>query len=290
MEYHSDRFKDYSLIVLDDDKWIAVLPANIKDNQVFSHQGLTYGGLIYNEKLKIENVIDVFKNVLKYLFDNHLFKLNYKSIPKIYYNKPTEEIEYLMFLLEAKLLRCDCLSIINLQQPFIISKTRKESMRRGIKNELIIKEDLNFDAFWNEILIPNLNKKHNAKPVHSLEEIKKLNKLFPENIRHYNVYYENKIVAGSTIFITNNVTHPQYISGQEDKNQLGSLDFLYNYLITEVFKNKKTFDFGPSHEQDGKKINQGILFWKESFGASTITQKYYEIETSNFELLENILI
>ena len=44
MEYHSDRFQDYSLIVLDGEKWVAVLPANVVENQVFSHQGLTYGG------------------------------------------------------------------------------------------------------------------------------------------------------------------------------------------------------------------------------------------------------
>ena len=53
MEYHKDRFEDYSLIVLDGERWVAVLPANIEEAKVFSHQGLTYGGLVYGEKIKL---------------------------------------------------------------------------------------------------------------------------------------------------------------------------------------------------------------------------------------------
>ena len=51
MEYHSDRFQDYSLLVFDEKKLVAVLPANRVENTVYSHQGLTYGGLVYGEKL-----------------------------------------------------------------------------------------------------------------------------------------------------------------------------------------------------------------------------------------------
>jgi hypothetical protein len=70
-------------------------------------------------------------------------------------------------------------------------------------------------------------------------------------------------VAGTTVFITDTVAHPQYISGNKQKNELGSLDFLYNHLISEVFNDKIYFDFGPSNEENGQKINEGILFWKE---------------------------
>ena len=290
MDYHSDRFRDYSLIITTIDKIVAVLPANIVENQVNSHQGLTYGGLLHTEKLKLGEVLMIFQIILKFLNDNKIDKLTLKTSPAIYHKKPADEINYALFLANAKIIRSDCLSVIDLQKTFFISKTRRESIRRGQKNNLEIREDFNFDGFWNEILIPNLESKHHAKPVHSLEEIIKLQKLFPENIRHFNVYFNDKIVAGSTIFLTDTVAHPQYISGQEDKNQLGSLDFLYDFLINDCFKNKPFFDFGPSHENNGKQINQGILFWKESFGASTISQNHYEIETKNFGFLDNILI
>ena len=290
MEYHSDRFQDFSLLVFDEDKLISILPANRVDASLFSHQGLTYGGFVFDSKIKLGEVIEITKTALSFLNQNEISTLQIKLIPSIYNTFFSEEIEYVLFLTNAKLIRTDCLSVIDLTKPFVVTKTRKESIRRGEKNNLVIKEELKFDLFWNEILIPNLDKRHNSKPIHTVEEISKLQQKFPKNIRHFNVYHEGKIVAGTTVFITEKVAHPQYISGNEQRSELGSLDFLYNHLITEVFKDKNFFDFGPSHEENGKKINEGILFWKESFGAKTTVQDYYEVKTSNFGLLDTILI
>jgi hypothetical protein len=290
MEYHKDRFQDYSLIVLDGKKWVAVLPANVVDNEVFSHQGLTYGGLVYNEKIKLTSIIGIFRSILLFLNDNKMEKLQVKLIPSIYHQKPAEELNYALFLAKAQLIRRDSMAVIDLSKTYTISKTRKECIRRGIKNNLIIKEELNFKLFWEEVLEPNLDKRHQAKPVHSIAEIEMLQRKFPNNIRHFNVYQNDKIVAGTTVFISENVAHPQYISGTNNKNELGSLDFLYHHLITSVFKEKRFFDFGISNEEQGKKLNEGLVFWKESFGASIIVHDFYEVKTSNYGLLDTVLI
>jgi hypothetical protein len=91
MEYHKERFQDYSIIVLDGEKWVAVFPANKVGNEVFSHQGLTYGGLIYDEKIKLSSVIEVFKSILSFLNENKIEKLQLKLIPFIYHKKPAEQ-------------------------------------------------------------------------------------------------------------------------------------------------------------------------------------------------------
>ena len=290
MEYHSDRFQDFSLLVFEGEELVSILPANRVGDAVFSHQGLTYGGFVFDNKIKLGEAIDITKALLEFLHQDNITTFQIKLIPSIYNAFFSEEIEYAMFLANAKLLRRDCLSVIDLTKPFVVTKTRKESIRRGEKNDLVIKEELKFDLFWNEILIPNLDKRHNAKPVHTTEEISLLQQKFPNNIRHFNVYAENKIVGGTTVFITDRVVHPQYISGNEQRSALGSLDFLYNHLITDVFKDKYFFDFGPSHEENGRKINEGILFWKESFGAKTTVQDYYEVQTSEYHLLENVML
>lgn len=290
MEYHSDRFEDYSLMVFEDNQLVSILPANLRDNKLFSHQGLTYGGFVFGAEIKLGEVLHIAQTVLKHLHENEIDHLQLKLMPSIYNSFFSEEIEYALFLTQAKLLRRDCLSVIDLTKDFSVTNSRRNAIRRGEKHHLVIKEELEFDLFWSEILIPNLDKKHQAKPVHSAEEIIKLQQNFPENIRHFNVYHKDKIVAGTTVFITDFVAHPQYISGNEQKNELGSLDFLYHHLISEVFKEKHFFDFGPSHEDNGKKINEGILFWKESFGAKTTVQDYYEVATANYTLLENVLI
>ncbi|WP_298137314.1 GNAT family N-acetyltransferase [Flavobacterium sp.] len=290
MDYHSDRFQDYSLMVFDEEKLVAVLPANRVGDALFSHQGLTYGGLILGQKAKLSTTISLFHSVLEFLNEKDFKTLTIKEIPGFYCDNFSDELDYCLFILNSKLVRKDSLSVIDLSKPYFITKTRKESIRRGKKNGLVIKEELNFELFWNEILIPNLDKKHQVKPVHTVEEIKLLQTRFPENIRHFNVYHDGKIVAGTTVFITDKVAHPQYISGNSQKNELGSLDYLYHHLISDVFKDKNVFDFGISNEQQGTKINEGLLFWKESFGAKTVTQSFYEVEIKNYKLLESVLI
>ena len=53
---------------------------------------------------------------------------------------------------------------------------------------------------------------------------------------------------------------------------------------------KKYFDFGISNEKQGKHINKGLNFWKEGFGARTITQDFYRINFENINNLDTIFI
>ena len=291
MEYHSDRFEDFSLLVFDEKMQLnAILPANISNNVVYSHQGLTYGSLVLHKKAKLHEAIGMTFFLLKFLESNNIPSLFFKQIPSIYTSFPSEEMEYVSFLLQAKLVKRDSLSVLNMETDHFISKDRIQAINRGVKNGLVFKEETSFDTFWNQILIPNLVQKHNTHPVHNLNEITYLKSKFPSNIRQFNVYLGDELVAGTTIFESEFVAHSQYISGNSNKNELGSLDFLHNTLINYTFKDKKYFDFGISNENQGKNINEGLLYWKESFGARTVVQNFHEIETKNYKLLENVLI
>lgn len=289
MEYHSDRFQDYSLIVLDGEKVVAVLPANRVGDTVYSHQGLTYGGLVLNQKAKLSAVISIFKSVLQYLNENSIDKLIVKTVPNFYSDYFSEELEYCLFIVQAKLNRRDALSVVDLSKVILFDNSRMEGVKKGIKNELVVKEVSTFDLFWKEILIPNLALKHNATPIHTLSEITKLKQDFPNNIRQFNVYKNDDIIGGTTVFVNNKVVHSQYISGNETKSVNGSLDFLHHYLMKEVFKDFHFYDLGICNEYEGRKINSGLLFWKESFGAKTVVQNFYEVETKNYSLLETVL-
>lgn len=290
MEYHADRFQDFSLIVCDGDKWLAVLPAHLENGSVYSHRGLTYGGLVIGNAIKLSKMIVIFRNLLQYLNLENIPQLHLSLIPPIYHHFPSDEIKYVLFLADAVLERRDAMAVIDHTHPVPITKSRKESIRRGAKNGLEIREDNDFKIFWREILIPNLAKKHGAKPVHSIEEIERLQALFPQNIRHFNVYANDRIVAGTTVFESELVAHPQYVSAREDKNMLGSIDYLYWHLISEVFAGKKYFDFGISNEKQGRKLNEGLIFWKETFGARIVAHDFYAVPTANYNLLDNVLI
>lgn len=292
MEYHKDRFDDYSLLIFDGkDRLVAILPAHKIESTLYSHQGLTYGGLILNQKIILSEVILITKSILEYLQKNDISKLELKIIPSIYNNFPSDEMEYICFLLDAKLNRRDALAVLDISNQIEISRVRKRGIEKGKSNGLLVKEENDFTSFWNELLIPNLKERYNANPVHSLAEITYLKSKFPNHIKQYNVYQNDKIVGGVTVFETNNVIHPQYISGNKTfNNELGGLDFLYHYLISNVYKNEKYFDFGISNENQGKQVNESLHYWKESFGARTIVQNFYAIETKNHSLLDTVLI
>lgn len=291
MEYHADRFTDYSLLIYKKNELLAVLPANAEGEKLYSHQGLTYGGLILTKKIKFKAVFELFKQLLVFLESNGFESLEIKNIPQFYNLLPSEELDYLCFLLNAEISRVDIAAVIDNKNPISIQKNRMGGVKKGEKNALKIEESTNFSAFWDVILKPNLEKNHSATPVHSLNEITLLQKRFPENIRQFNVLNtENKIVAGATIFETENVAHVQYISGNEDKQQLGSLDFLFHHLITGVFKDKPYFDFGTSNENGGRNLNAGLQYWKECFGARTLVHRSFKIQIKNHNRLNEVLI
>ncbi|PTM00188.1 MAG: GNAT family N-acetyltransferase, partial [Bacteroidetes bacterium] len=114
MEYHKERFEDSSILIFKNQKLIALFPANQVNDIIYSHQGLTYGGLITSEIIKLKDVIDCFKLVLSFYKNNGCNALEIKQLPSIYTTFPSDEIQYLMFILEATLKRRDTLSVLNL--------------------------------------------------------------------------------------------------------------------------------------------------------------------------------
>lgn len=286
MEYHQDRFEDYSLLCFKGDQLIAILPANRVGEVVYSHQGLTYGSLILQDKSKLLTSFDAFQSILKFLYQNSILKLEVKIIPPFYNSIPSDELEYFLFKANAKLVKRDVLMVISYQNQLPFQKNRREGINKGKRSGLQIKVENNFDDFWNEILIPNLKNKHGISPVHSLLEIKILAKKFPNNIQQINVYDGNKIVAGSTVFSTKTTIHPQYVSGNTDKNKLGSLDLLYDFIINDYMSNKQFFDFNISSEEGGSVLNSGLIFWKEGSGARSVVANNYEVYTSEYSTIK----
>ena len=97
MDYHADRIEDASLLVFDENNHcIALFPAsvNIEAPIVYSHAGLTYGGILLNQTTKTVDIKEIFKLIANYYIDNGCKHLIYKSIPYIYHKSPAQEDLY----------------------------------------------------------------------------------------------------------------------------------------------------------------------------------------------------
>ena len=286
MEYHSDRFTDYSLLVYKDDLLYAVLPANIVGDKLYSHKGLTYGSLVLSKSAKLLYTFEAFKALLAFLNAKAISTLELRNIPTFYNTMPSDELSYFLFKANATLIKRDALMVIDTSTKIKFQKNRREGINKAKRNGLTIAVDDNFEGFWNEILIPNLQKKHGVAPVHSLEEIQLLAAKFPDHIKQVNVYKDNVIVAGTTLFLTKTTIHPQYVSGNSDKNAFGSLDLAYDYIINHFDSSKRYFDLNISSEENGTALNSGLIFWKESCGARTYVADNYLIDTACYKTLD----
>ena len=289
MDYHKDRFEDFSLLVYKQKKLIALLPANIEGIKLYSHQGLSYGGLLLPYKISFEDVLFGFYELLKFLDTYKLEHLVIKQTPRIYYRQPSDELDYLLFILHAELYRRDLSMVIPVRNEMSFSTLRKRQLKLAKMNDLKLIEEHDFSNFWNDVLVPNLAEKFDASPVHSLYEIARLKKYFPNNIKQYSIYLNENIVAGCVIFETKEVAHVQYISTLKNSN-LGALDYLVHELLVEIYQGKKYFDFGISNENNGRNINNGLLNWKQSFGAFPVVHDFYEIDISNYSNLNDVLL
>lgn len=299
MDYHSDRFFDCSLLIysgispdgefkeksLTTKDLVAVFPANWdKERQtVCSHQGLTYGGLVVLPEVTQKEVLDMMQAILRYYRDMmQAERLFYKPIPYIYSSIPSGEDLYALFRAGAKLSRRLVSTCVSMRNPMKMTTLRIRQARKAVDHGFYIDRMTEGDTqtlreYW-ALLTGVLEKYHNARPTHTLQEMQLLMSQFPKNIRLYIVRREKQIVAGVVVFECRTVAHVQYIASGEEGRTYGALDLLFRHLINERYKQFEYVDFGTSNEDGGRYLNEGLIHQKEGFGGRAVCYDTYEID------------
>ncbi len=276
LEYHQGRFLDNSLLFYKEEKLVAVLPANLDKEILYSHQGLSFGGFLTSKKCTAPLVLDLFKELRFYCKKNKIKKIHYKRTPDIYSQSTGQDDLYGLFIEDYDLVRRDLGSIVGLLSPGKLSKGRKWSVNKAKKADVIVKPAQCFSEFWE--LLSDVLWKHGVSPVHSIEEIKLLVSRFPSNIKLYIAILDGELVAGAVLFVTNQVVHTQYMASNENGRGHGALDFLILDLMEKYKASHQTFSFGVSTELQGRHLNEGLLAQKNGFGAKSMVHDFYEVE------------
>lgn len=278
MDYHADRFDDNSFMFYHKGKLKAVLPANVAGDTLYSHQGLTYGGLLLDKKATVEDVLECFDSLNSWLRENGISKVVYKALPWIYQQYPSEEDLYaLTWKCKAQLISRNIASTIVIDNKLKFAESRKSGIRKALSLNIEVGESNDVDGFWH-VLEDNLGNRYNAKPVHTASEMKLLMSRFPNNIKLYVAKINGEIVGGTLIYVTPQVVHTQYISASVEGKKHGALDLLFDYIINKVYANCRYFDFGKSTEQGGAYLNEPLIFQKEGFGGRGVCYDWYQWE------------
>lgn len=295
MDYHADRFFDCSLLVYSDDvteadaaydSLMAVFPANWNETEktVYSHQGLTYGGILTKTSITQSEVLLILQKILMY-YEGYLGAktLVYKAIPYIYSRIPSQEDLYAVFRAGGQLVARGVSTAVSVSHPLNMRTLRvrqaKKALERGFYIERLKDAGNEYlNEYWT-VLENVLMEHHKTKPVHTLDEISLLMRRFPKNIKIFVVKNTDaKIVAGIVVFETETVAHVQYIASAPEGRKYGAMDLLLRHICGEKYKDKEFIDFGISTENGGQVLNEGLIFQKEGFGGRSVCYDVYKID------------
>lgn len=266
MDYHHDRFNDASLMVFKNDRLVACVAGNQVDQSFYSHQGITYGGIIFQQDA-VSIITDIIDVIMQYLTARYHF-IEWRWQPAIYNPIHDNMINYLNQLGCNTIIAYNNMHV-NLNKELRFSSKKTAGYRNGKfdKFNLVVNHD--FNSYWNLVLKPRLLDKYNSKPVHSLSEINLLASRFPDQIKQYLVYSDDKLLAGVTFFIKDTIVKSQYAAATVNGMKTRALEYLYVEAIRS-FKHSglQYLDFGHVNDRDGV-INKGLKRFKEELGASS---------------------
>ena len=278
MEYHADRFTDASLVVRRDGRPAALLPASRSGEVVTSHGGLTFGGLLSDPALTAKRTAEALDAALDALRGSGARRLVYKPAPHIYHQVPAEEDLYALIGRGARLVRRDLSSALFVAGRPPAHPTRGRNARSARAAGLAVEEDRGVEEFM-EVVRANLAERHAVAPTHTPEEMRLLADRFPDRILLFVVRAgSGAIVAGAVVYETPVVAHAQYIASTDEGRRSYALDLLFEHLVTERFAQKRWFDFGISTVEEGRVLNEGLIRYKENFGARGVVHDHYAID------------
>ncbi|MFL6231267.1 MAG: GNAT family N-acetyltransferase [Pyrinomonadaceae bacterium] len=276
MEYHADRFTDFSLMFADEaDRLVAVMPASIKEDVVASHAGLTFGGIVTDTAMKAAHMLELFDALTAHLRHHGVRQVIYKAVPHIYHRLPAEEDLYALFRQGARLFRRDIATTIEMGERLHFSKGRKWSIKQARKAGLRVERSHDFRAFMamEEALLAS---KYDVRPTHTGAELELLASRFPEEIKLFTAGNSGEMLAGIVVYEYGRVAHAQYISASDEGKRTGALDLILDHLINDYYAGTRYFDFGISTEEGGRYLNAGLIENKQSFGGRAVVHDFYE--------------
>ncbi len=274
MDYHKDRFEDFSLMIYSGNRLLALFPAHIEGKHVISHSGLTYGDVLLDKKLKSDLVYEILQNLFEHLKNNNINQLEIKAVPVFFKSELEDNSVYHYWKSGGVVQKIQAYYLVDAHS-FRLNTNRKRNINKIRQNKdltISTSKDLLPD-YW-ELLSRNLRNKHNALPVHTLDEMDYLMRMFPENIGLYTVSDENKLLAGIVVYKVNQTLHFQYIGAVQDPEERNSIDYLTYSIIKENIGNYKYISLGSAENTDGSP-NHSLIYWKESFGAKVLNQLFF---------------
>ena len=285
---------------MENDRLLAVLPAaqiEQPDGSILfvSHPGASHGGIMIQPSVSTHVCLQCVRVLLAHCREAGFSGIRLKLVPRIYHRGLADQLDFALRFTGFGVEYAELATALALQQdeePFLKRVMRSPAYRnykKAMQSGLSVVEDAGIGDFW-PVLENKLLQGHQAKPAHTLAEIKRLKTLYPEGIKLFAAYEEKVCVAGVIVFLLNErVINCFYIAHDDRYQQMRPLNFVFAYLMAWGRKNGYTYlDWGISTEERGSKLNAELLRFKEGFGGRGVLREsyFYDLTHNAFHDLE----
>lgn len=284
--YHGDRFDDRSLLLVDgDDRLAGVLPAAVDPGdarRVVSHPGATYGGLVLDPAKYGLDAIAWLPVACAAFADLGFDRFLYKSVPPHLHAGMQQVDLFALWRAGATLVRRDLWNVIDLARPRAVERNRARRLRQARELDLDVACDGSPAAYaaFHAVLRARLADTHGAAPVHSVEDMLRLQAAFPDRIALWLARDANgECLAGEWILDLGVALHGQYGAATARGRECSAQDLLLEEIIAGAARRGfRHFSFGTSTEEAGRRLNAGLFKYKASFGAGAVVHDFLEID------------
>lgn len=284
LAYHAPgKYDFYHLMFYHRNRLISVLPGGILDGAFWSPVGASYGSFVLPD-IRFERTLQLVDSFLEHLASEGIDRAYLIPPPFIYQKTYSQNLEYALLYrrfgfeyhyishaIDLRRLGTEPLSAFD--------PTARKTIRKILREKkLEIRESTDYDAFY-PILLEN-KARHNAKPTHTLDELKRLQELVPEHLRLLLVYYRNQPIAGSLLFLCNDrVVLCFYNMLRYEYERLRPI-YLLMYEIVRWAKQRgyAWVDIGVSQvpqDPDPMTPSLSLIAFKERFAAHGIIRSTY---------------
>lgn len=285
LDYHKPgRFEFSNLTFWKDGKLLSVLPGGFKEDgrTYWSPVGASYGSLVTGD-LPFEVALELVDAMMEYFREKGTEEIFLIPPPIMYSTNYNQHLEYAMLYRKFDFELHYISHAIDLKhgKDFLqyFDKTARKTLHKILREgKLRIEDSLDYETF-NKILLSN-KARHNVLPTHSLEDMIKLQELMPENLKLMLVYYEDKPIAGSWLFLTNqNVVLCFYNMLFYEYEHLKPV-YLINYETVRwaIENGYKWVDIGVSQDtkaEDPMTPSLGLINFKERFDSRGILRSTF---------------
>jgi hypothetical protein len=276
MDYHRDRFDDHSLLFVRKGRTVACLPAHRVDDVLNSHRGLTFGGLVMHEKIRLSDVRTIFRYLLDHMNANGLRTLYYRHMPHPYHRLPAEEDIFTLSSLGAHVIETKATCVVPAGMPALYSQDIRRVVKRFSRAGLTLRQSFDFARFM-ALCETYLWRRRGTRPVHSGEELARLAARFFDNILLYVVERGSDIEGGVVIYRNATCARAQYVAQSEFGQEARVVPAIYDHIFNNVLPRGMMFDFGHSADPATGSHDEKLHTYKESFGARTIQLSSYRL-------------